>query len=655
MSDDDTSHHSHSSSDAPIPYLSPQKEASTTSSSILMAAAYLGQEDLLSQGSSESKGSVEKMDVSNEKEAPLKLEGTNESMDSMDVIDGKDTLTISDCSDALTKSDRSDNKASSGDILARSDRSNASKNFLDNSMQSGASRNNRDASTGVDSLLVSESDDSLRGVVNFAGDEDDSSVSSTPSAPFPLLEEENEDESSNDSNSEQSMEVAENSPLEALSASSVADPLNTNDNTDKNENDDSDGNLSLQPIGLDDDEPATAKSDPIKVSETKTPTEIINNEPAEYNGTISTRNSLRINERTGTIPRRWIADRIDGTVRAEDEKEVEGLPKWKRKPPFFLCLPSPLLAIFPRFFEENSLCVTVGKWGFFGGDLITKRNDKSNNFLRTLIMGHSLLLNVCGLFATILSGLALTRTYPSLLESAPFGKTMMIPTLYSPTGGIDGTVDIAEPVTLYLGLLALGIDNAAASDMGIVVVKFRDFCAKTGTEQFLNTEKCDRCANVSVWVVVGYFLATIAYLPSFAVSVSRLYRNYDTNCSKVSAGIWSLVSFIGYVMVLSCYTSCVNSLYEGEVSYTSKGEILHEDNTFGRDESSGQFLVANFDWKMGVGQILFIIGLCLKLFDLTCNCCIATPAITRSRELQWDYEEGLPTVLSQTQSEGGEN
>ena len=409
-SDDEESHHSHSSSDAPVPYLSPQKEASTSYSSIQMAAAYLGQQDtsLLSDGSNESncesKDSVGEMDDNSEEEAQLKLEGTSRSRDALDVSYGED---------APTMPDRSGDRPN-GDILARSDRSNVRREFRDNSMQSGTSRNVRDTSTGYDSLLVSEaSDDSLRGVVNFAGDEDNSSISSTRSNPFPLLEEGDEDESSEASKSEEQKEIIENSPLASDSAPSAPDPSNIEENATESENDDNDENLSVQGQDVKDAGPAQAKSDTIKASETTAPTEIINSNNADYNGTISTRNSLQMSEeRAGKIPRRWIIDRIDGTVTPE-EKE---LPQWRQKPPFFLCLPSPLLSIFPRIFEENSFCTTIGRWGFFGGDTVTDRNknsstegdieenndpfsfnnetsEKSSNFLRTLIIGHSLLLN----------------------------------------------------------------------------------------------------------------------------------------------------------------------------------------------------------------------------------------------------------------------
>jgi hypothetical protein len=431
------------------------------------------------------------------------------------------------------------------------------------------------------------------------------------------------------------------------------------------------------------EEEANANADPVITDNDNDHGEV------DYDGSISTTNTLRNNERTGRIPRRWIFDRIDGAVKLSEEEER--LPIWSRKPPLFLCLPSPLLGVFPWWLEENACCIAVGKWGFFGGGSdATGKDDsktttdgeelqqqgsntaaanptandnketatnpeKNNDFLRTLVMGHALLLNACGLFATILSGLALARSNPSILEAAPFGKTTVIPALSSSFANSDNDgTGTGDAVTLYLGLLALGIDNQKASVGGTIVVGFHDFCTTPGMEQFLLPEDCNRCTNATIWIVLGFFLATMAYLPTFSIGIGRFCKNYDANCSKVAAGLWSLVSLSGYWMVLSCYyMACLGSLFEGDVLYTSDGAIYEEqtlENNPRQEEQ--QLLRADFEWKVGAGQILFLIGLTLKIIDFASNCCIATPAITRSRELQWDYEEGLVVLQGESLENG---
>ena len=55
--------------------------------------------------------------------------------------------------------------------------------------------------------------------------------------------------------------------------------------------------------------------------------------------------------------------------------------------------------------------------------------------------------------------------------------------------------------------------------------------------------------------------------------------------------------------------------------------------------AEGKGVVAvNFDWRMGTGQICFLSAFGLKCIDLLCNCCVATPIITRDRDEQWKYE-----------------
>jgi len=383
-----------------------------------------------------------------------------------------------------------------------------------------------------------------------------------------------------------------------------------------------------------------------------------------FNVSISTLNSLR---ESGHIPRRWIFDRIDGTVKIPEE-EGERLPLWKRRPPSFFCLPSPLLGLFPWFFEENPFCVAIGKYGFFGGDgAATDDNPKnttgsrpqsSNNgaatnpsandhstdgnkigFRRSLVILHSLLLNACGLFATILSGLSLTRSNPGLLEASTFSKSAVIPAL---TSSLASSGSVKNTATLYLGLLVLGVKNPQASVGGTILVPFRDFCTTPGMEQFVLPDECDKCDGASVWIVLGFFLAVAAYFPTFGINIGRIYTNYDANCSKVAAGLWSLVSLLGYVMVLSAHHfSCLGSLYAGEVPYTSEGEAIGGEILGENDDQWQDIRVASFDWTAGVGQIMFQIGIFLKLIDFVTNCCVATPAITRSRDLQWEYEEGL--------------
>jgi len=204
-----------------------------------------------------------------------------------------------------------------------------------------------------------------------------------------------------------------------------------------------------------------------------------------------------------------------------------------------------------------------------------------------------------------------------------------------------------------MGLLALGIDNpniSGGGGGGITMVAFTDFCTTAGMEQFLPQEDCNVCADTSVYIVMGFLVTMAAYLPTFATGILRLYRHYDVNCQKCSAGVWSALSLIGYITVLYYYHRvCLASLYEGQVIYTSDGTVYEVSSIdyYPRGYNNNNTVLVDFQWKAGVGQILFMIGFALKIIDFICNCCIATPTITRTREQQWEYED-ISLLLAET-------
>jgi len=624
---------------------------------------------------------------------------------------------ISTSTDVLLLSERSKESKDSSSKRDNSDK-------LLTSERSGGtypSISRRDAS-GYDSLLVSETtDETWRKRVAFHGDDDNgddaSSLSSMQSTPFPHLVDDgtnsfitsspapeaspsgHDAETAKKSGKGANWDVVgahrgntprtsgEAPPAGSLSdlinmikkppltSTSAPDPPATTDTAEaKNMISECDDDVGEEEslTGEDIEKPSKKKS-PSMTDRYETFEADIKDEPDpsndnhnhdNFNVSISTLNSLR---EAGHIPRRWIFDRIDGTVKIPEE-EGERLPLWKRRPPFFFCLPSPLLGLFPWYFEENPFCLAIGKCGFFGGDgAATDDNPKnttgsrpqsSNNgaatnpsandhstdgnkigFRRSLVILHSLLLNACGLFATILSGLSLTRSNPGLLEASAFSKSAVVPVL---TSSLASSGSVKNTVTLYLGLLVLGVKNPQASVGGTILVPFRDFCTTPGMEQFVLPDECDKCDGASIWIVLGFFLAVVAYFPTFGINIGRIYTNYDANCSKVAAGLWSLLSLLGYVMVLSAHHfSCLGSLYEGEVPYTNEGEAIGGEILGDNDDRWQDIRVASFDWTAGVGQIMFQIGFFLKLIDFVTNCCVATPAITRSRDLQWEYEEGL--------------
>jgi len=210
-----------------------------------------------------------------------------------------------------------------------------------------------------------------------------------------------------------------------------------------------------------------------------------------------------------------------------------------------------------------------------------------------------------------------------------------------------------------MGLLALGIDNPNTDD-DIQLVPFDEFCSTSAMDQFLSSQDhCNVCSETSVYIVLAILITIAAYIPTFTSNILRLYNQYDMNCTKTASGCWSLLSILGYITVYYCYNYiCLPSLYYNELvlyaydTSTSDGTIISSSYTIDYDEdgvinkSDYDTVIVDFLWNIGPGQILFLVGFGLKIIDFICNCCIATPIITRSREEQWEYEN-----LSLMQSE----
>ena len=202
-----------------------------------------------------------------------------------------------------------------------------------------------------------------------------------------------------------------------------------------------------------------------------------------------------------------------------------------------------------------------------------------------------------------------------------------------------------------MGLLALGIDNCNTDD-DIQLVPFGKFCSTSGMDQFLSPQDhCNVCSEISIYIVLALLITTAAYIPTFTSNILRLYNQYDMNCTKTAGGCWSLLSILGYITVYYCYNYiCLPLLsYNELVTYaydtsTSDGTIISSSYTTDYDEdevinkSDYDTVTVDFLWNIGPGQILFLVGFGLKIIDFICNCCIATPTITRSREEQWEYE-----------------
>jgi len=209
---------------------------------------------------------------------------------------------------------------------------------------------------------------------------------------------------------------------------------------------------------------------------------------------------------------------------------------------------------------------------------------------------------------------------------------------YGPHGGgfFDGLASphevsdsvVGSWIASSVGLQAVLVSSSSTASP----IPYDEFCDTPGMEQLVPPEDCNVCADVSLYLWIGMLVAMVAYLPTVASDCLRLHSSYDVNCQKTVACFWSLISLAGYGLVYHYFEYvCLASFFRGPVMYSANGIVVEE------GESTGVVKV-DFEWKLGTGQICLYVGFFLKAIDLLCNCCLVTPAITRSRKEQWEYE-----------------
>lgn len=346
------------------------------------------------------------------------------------------------------------------------------------------------------------------------------------------------------------------------------------------------------------------------------------------------------------IPRRWIYDRVNGT--SQIRRGSGSTTPRRQKPPCFLCFPPPVLKLCPWVLEENCLCRLLGWFGCCGGSTAAAGStagrepdaggpvNDGGGPIRSATLKLSLTLNLLGLLVTVFAALALAEQTYDLLAVAAFGTADLQPTPGVENGGGGAAAVPTFPtVSLHLGLQALAVSNPSSADAGgpsEKVVPFDDFCTTPGMEQLMPMEDCAVCADARLYLLIGMLVALVAYLPTFATDCLRLYANYDVNCQKASSGVWGLVSLAGYGLVYYYYYYvCAASFYSGQVGYAADGAVVG-------DGSLPVAVLVDFAWTVGTGQICLFVGFGLKVLNFVCNCCVATPTITRDRQEQWQYE-----------------
>jgi hypothetical protein len=317
-------------------------------------------------------------------------------------------------------------------------------------------------------------------------------------------------------------------------------------------------------------------------------------------------------------PRQWIYDRVN-----RNSKHDVG----ESKPPCFFCFPPPCLKCFPWLLEENCICTGLGR--------IRCLFSPDNNRARTCCLGFGFFANFLGFLATIYAALSLSESF-DLIRLASFSS-----------GDLKSESQFFKPVSIDLGLRAIALDNPNTAVHE--VIRFDQLCDISADVlgSYMDPDDCAKCADVSSSLVISLIVAVVAYVPTLATDVLRMYSNYDVNCQKMFATVISFFSLAGSTLAYLDYTrNCFGIFFEGEISFNQDGEVVDPD-------SPEAFVVVDFDWSIGIGLICLFTGLVLKLIDILCNCCIPTPTITRNLKEQEDYEQlamEMPRMATTTTS-----
>jgi hypothetical protein len=262
--------------------------------------------------------------------------------------------------------------------------------------------------------------------------------------------------------------------------------------------------------------------------------------------------------------------------------------------------------------EENCICTYIGRIG-----CIPIKWYRTNYSILRLALSCS----TWGLLCTVFAAIALTEN-PSVLRITNFSRGK----LSSPSDGL------LLPVEIYIGLRGLVYDNP--NTVGEQYIAFDQFCGlrDLGLEAYMDPEDCAQCDDMTTYFYICLMASLVAFIPSIATDLLRLYPLYDVNCQRFFGALYTLVSIAGSVMLWWLYwEECLPSFYDGQVYYSSAGDRVEP----GDDAAA---ISVDFEWKIGYALMVLLAGAGLKVINFICGCCVPTPSITRNRQEQEDYE-----------------
>lgn len=319
----------------------------------------------------------------------------------------------------------------------------------------------------------------------------------------------------------------------------------------------------------------------------------------------------RTRTRTGRMPRQWLIDRCDGESKYGDSR-----------PPCRLCwVPFPV-KWYPDILEQNCMCEACGRIGCM---------DPENTRLRRALLWTAFATNICGLFCLIVASLAMTKRHFNLLWRTSFSTVWL--------EVIEGPSNHPPPTFFAIGLRAAAFASMFQNVTDII--EFEDFC----DFQHINSEdlrailqqhgeffNCDSCQEVSKKICPSLFLSMLSYIPNFTTDILRMWSNYDVNCQKFLATTFSWISLATAIYTWVNYRKdCFSELYPDPIS-------LNEEFLPVKPGSDDVYLVVQFRWHAGPGQVCLAVASLLKIIDIVMNIVVPTPTITRDHEEQVEYE-----------------
>ena len=178
--------------------------------------------------------------------------------------------------------------------------------------------------------------------------------------------------------------------------------------------------------------------------------------------------------------------------------------------------------------------------------------------------------------------------------------------------------DFFSPISIDVGLRAALFNNP--NTFGKQLIRFDQFCdvIDLGLDRYMDPADCGQCEEVSEQLFIAIVVALVAFVPTIATDILRIYATFDVNCQKVWASFLSLFTLAGCVLTYVQYTyTCLDSFHDESVAFTKTGIMVPPGSPF-------EAVVVSFDWKVGNGMICLFAGFGLKVIDFICNCCNIT-------------------------------